>query len=154
MHSVLAFSLLALCGCTAASGRQPIADSATAESESPRAIVAKRFALVGQYDVDGIAALYAPDAIETSPGFCTERRGPAGARRTYGELFEAYPTITAHITALIVEGERVAVEFIARVRKPDGSVAFESRLANFLTVHDGKITRDDTYFDPRGQPCS
>jgi ketosteroid isomerase-like protein len=55
---------------------------------------------------------------------------------------------------LIVEGERVAVQFVARVRNPDGSVAFETRLANFLIVRDGKVTRDDTYFDPKGRPCS
>ena len=145
--TLLAFTSLALCGCVALAGDR-------AAEASSRAVVEERFALVGRYDIEGIAALYAPDAIETSPGFCTERRGPAGARRTYGELFEAYPTITAHITLLIVEGERVAVQFIARVRNPDGSVAFESRLANFLTVQDGKITRDDTYFDPRGQRCS
>lgn len=143
----LAFTWLALCACTAVGDERPAVESA-------RAVVEKRFALVGRYDVEGIAALYASDAIETSPGFCTERRGSEGARRTYGDLFRAYPTITAHITSLIVEGGRVAVQFTARARNPDGSVAFESPLANFITVRDGKITRDDTYFDPKGQPCS
>ena len=148
MHSrFLTFTLLALCGWAACADERPIA-------ESPRAVVEKRFALVGRYDDEGIAALYASDAIETSPAFCTDRRGPAGALRTYSELFKSYPTITAHITSLIVEGERVAVQFVARVRNPDGSVAFESRLANFLIVRDGKITRDDTYFDTKGRPCS
>ena len=139
--------LLVLCQSGVLASEQPVA-------ESPRTVVEQRFALVGRHDVDGIAALYAPDAVETSPGFCTERHGPAGARRTYGELFKTYPTITAHITSLVVEGERVAVEFVARMRNPDGSVAFETRLANFLTVQDGKITRDDTYFDSKGRPCS
>jgi ketosteroid isomerase-like protein len=143
----LTLTLLALCGWAACADERPIA-------ESPRAVVEKRFALVERYDDEGIAALYASAAVETSPAFCTERRGPAGALRTYRELFKSYPTITAHITSLIVEGERVAVQFVARVRNPDGSVAFESRLANFLNVRDGKITRDDTYFDPKGQPCS
>lgn len=147
MHSgLLTFILLALCNGAAAEDDQL--------EKSPRSVVEQRFALVGRHDVDGIAALYASDAIETSPGFCTERRGSAGARRTYGELFKAYPTITAHITSLLAEGEHVAVQFVARVRNPDGSVAFEIRLANFLTVQDGKITRDDTYFDTQGQPCS
>jgi ketosteroid isomerase-like protein len=146
MHSrLLTLTLLALCACAACADERPIA-------ESPRAVVEKRFALVGRYDDAGIAALYASDAIETSPAFCTERRGPAGALRTYSELFKSYPTITAHITSLIVEGERVAVQFVARVRNPD--VAFESRLANFLIVRNGKITRDDTYFDAKGRPCS
>ncbi len=139
--------ILVLCGWTAYADDRGV-------DESPRAVVERRFALVERYDVDGIAGLYAADSIQTSPGFCTDRRGPEGARRTYGELFKAYPTITAHITSLIVAGERVAVQFIARIRNPDGSVAFESRLANFLTVQDGRIVRDDTYFDPKGQACS
>src|SRR5687767_8876646 len=143
----LSFVLLALCSGAVHAGEE------LAEN-SPRSVVEQRFALVERYDVDGIAALYASDAIETSPGFCTERRGSAGAHRTYSELFEAYPTISASVTSMVVEGERVAVQFVARVRNPDGSVAFEIHLANFLTVQDGKITRDDTYFDPRGQPCS
>ena len=148
MHSrFLTITLLALVGSAACADERPVA-------ESPRAVVERRFALVGRYDDEGIAALYAPDAIETSPAFCTDRRGPAGALRTYGELFKSYPTITAHITSLIVEGDRVAVQFVARVRNPDGSIAFESRLANFLIVRAGKITRDDTYFDPIGRPCS
>ncbi len=148
MHKrVLTSALLALCSWIACADEPAVAEAA-------RAVVEKRFALVARYDVEGIAALYASDAIETSPGFCTDRRGPAGARHTYSELFKTYPTITAHIASLIVEGEHVAVQFVARVRNPDGSVAFESRLANFLTVQDGKITRDDTYFDTKGRPCS
>ena len=143
----LTFFLFALCSCAAHAGEELAATS-------PRSVVEQRFALLEHHDVDGIAALYAPDAIETSPGFCTERHGPAGARRTYSELFKAYPTITASVTSMVVEGEHVAVQFIARVRNLDGSVAFETRLANFLTVHGGKITRDDTYFDTKGRPCS
>ena len=148
MHNgPLIFILLALCSGAVHAGEE-------LAEKSPRSVMELRFALVERYDVDGIAALYAPDAIETSPGFCSERRGPAGARRTYGELFEAYPAISASVTSMVVEGEHVAVQFIARVRNPDGSVAFETQIANFLTVQDGKITRDDTYFDTKGRPCS
>jgi len=60
---------------------------------------------------------------------------PAGALRTYRELFKSYPTITAHITSLIVEGEaRLPSSSSLACATPDGSVAFESRLANFLIV--------------------
>jgi len=143
----LTLILLALCSSAVQAGGE-------LAEKSPRSVVEKRFALVERYDIDGIAALYASDAIEASPGFCTERRGPAGAHRTYSELFEAYPTISASVTSMVVEGEHVAVQFAARVRNPDGSVAFETHLANFLTVQDGKISRDDTYFDTKGRPCS
>jgi len=122
--------------------------------DSPEAVVKKRFEATARRDVDAIAELYAPDAIETSPAFCVARQGSAGARKTYGDLFRDAPGIEDEVTALVVEGKHVAVQFNARVRKPDGSVAFEVPIANFLTVEQGRIVRDDTYFDPKGRPCS
>lgn len=121
---------------------------------SARAVVEKRIAAVMRHDLEAIVALYAPDAVETSPGFCTARSGPEGARRTYGELFQAYPNISDDVIGYVVEGNQVAVQFVARVRKPDGSFAFEIPIANFLTVEHGRITRDVTYFDTKGRPCT
>ena len=126
----------------------------TAREPSPKTVVENRFAAVRRHDVEAIVALYANDALETSPAFCTERSGPDGARRTYSELFQAFPTITDDVTSIVVEGERVAVQFVARSKKVDGSYAFEVPLANFLVVRHGRIVRDDTYFDTRGRPCS
>jgi hypothetical protein len=84
----------------------------------------------------------------TSPGFCSNRSGPDGARRTYGDLFRNYPAIQDEVTGMVVEGNRVAVQFTAQVGK------YTVPLANFLTVDNGLITRDETYFDTRGQPCN
>ena len=125
-----------------------------ASEPSARTIVEKRIAAVARHDLDSIVALYAPDAIETSPGFCSSRAGAEGARRTYSDLFQLYPNITDDVVAYVVDGQHVAVQFVARVRKPDGSLAFEVPIANFLTVEHGRITRDDTYFDTKGRPCS
>jgi ketosteroid isomerase-like protein len=123
-------------------------------SDSPKAVVEQRFAAVRRHDVDAIVALYADTAVETSPGFCHDRMGPAGARQTYSELFTSFPSITDDVTAIVVDGKHVAVQFIARVKKPDGTLAFEAPLANFITVEHGRITRDDTYFDAKGRPCN
>ena len=130
------------------------ADRAAASAQaSARAVVEARFAAVKRHDVDAIVALYAKDAVETSPAFCHDRSGPEGARQTYSELFQAFPNITDDVVAYVVDGDRVAVQFIARSRKPDGTLAFEVPLANFLTVEHGRITRDETYFDTKGRPC-
>lgn len=126
----------------------------SASELSARIVVEKRFAAFMRHDLDAIVALYAPDAVEISPGFCTDRIGPEGARKTYEDLFLAFPNITDDVTAYVVDGNRVAVQFLARSQKPDGSYAFEIRLANFLTVDNGLITRDETYFDTQGRPCS
>lgn len=140
--------VLAICAVVTSS------DAVQKTEESARMVVEKRFAAVKRHDVDAVVALYARDAVETSPGFCADRFGPEGARRTYSDLFHAHPTISADATAYVVEGNRAAVQFFARTRKPDGTVAWELRLANFLTVEHGQIVRDDTYFDTKGLPCS
>ena len=122
--------------------------------DSPEAVVKKRFEATVHRDIDAIAALYAPDAIETSPAFCVPRQGAAGARKTYGDLFRDAPGLENQVTNVVVDGSHVAVQFIARVRNPDGSIAFEVPLANFLTVEHGRIVRDDTYYDTKGRPCA
>src|SRR5688572_12844218 len=91
-----------------------------ASEPSPRTVVEKRFAAVARHDVEAIAALYAQNAVETSPAFCTARKGPEGVRRTYGDLFRDFPGITADDPIYLVQGNRVAVQFLARVRKVDG----------------------------------
>lgn len=131
-----------------------LCSGASATDASAKAVVEKRIAAVMRHDLEAIVALYAPDAVETSPAFCIARSGAEGARRTYGELFQAYPGITDDVVGYVVEGNQVAVQFIARVRKPDGSFAFEIPIANFLTVEHGRITRDVTYFDTKGRPCT
>ena len=123
-------------------------------NDSPKSVVEQRFAAVRRHDVEAIAALYAATAVETSPGFCRERVGPEGARQTYSELFTSFPDITDDVVAILVDGKNVAVQFVARSKKPDGTLAFEVPLANFLTVEHGRITRDETYFDTKGRPCN
>ncbi|MEP6633017.1 MAG: nuclear transport factor 2 family protein, partial [Luteimonas sp.] len=109
---------------------------------------------VARHDLDAIVALYAPDSIQTSPGFCADRTGTEGARRTYADLFKALPNLTSDVTAYVVDDQHVAVQFFARSHKPDGTITFEVPIANFLIVEHGLITRDDTYFDAKGRPCT
>lgn len=128
--------------------------AADPERESAKAVVEQRFDAARQHDVGAVVMLYASNAVETSPAFCHDRLGRDGVRRTYTELFKAYPNITDDVLAMVVDGDRVAVQFVARARKPDGSFLFEVPLANFLTVQHGRITRDETYFDTKGRPCT
>lgn len=144
-----AIAVVSLSMCTLVSSCRP-----AGPDDSPQAVVARRFAAVARHDLETIVGLYANDAVETSPAFCADRIGQEGVRRTYSELFTRYPTITAEEPTFVVQGDRVAVQFLARTRTPDGSIAFEGRLANFLVVKNGRIVRDDTYYDTGGQPCS
>ena len=142
--TAMSLAILAAAACSTMPASEP----------SARTIVERRIAAVARHDLDAVVALYSPDALETSPGFCSNRTGTDGVRRTYGELFQAYPNISDDVVAYVVDGNHVAVQFVARVRKPDGSLVFEVPIANFLTVEHGRITRDDTYFDTKGRPCT
>lgn len=118
---------------------------------SSRTVLETRFAAFNRHDLDAIVALYAPDAVLISPGFCADRSGAEGARRTYGELFKAFPDITDEVTASVVDDDHIAVQFVAHVGKP--GAGFSAPIANFLTLEQGLIKRDVTYFDTKGRPC-
>lgn len=123
-----------------------------AADAKPASVVEARFATFNRHDLDAIVALYAPDAVLTSPGFCHERIGLAGARQAYAALFQAVPDITDEVTAVIIDRDHIAVEFVARSTRP--GAAFSVRIADFLTLDHGLIKRDDAYYDAKGRPCS
>jgi len=115
---------------------------------SAQQLVAARFATFNRHDLDGIVKLYAPDAVLTSPGYCTPRQGEEGVRRAYGELFKAYPDISDEVTGYVAQGDRIAVQYVVHLGK------YTASLASFVTLQDGLIVRDDTYYDGQGQHCS
>lgn len=115
---------------------------------SAQQLVDARFATFNRHDLDGIVKLYAPEAVLTSPGFCTPRQGQEGARRSYGDLFKAYPDISDEVVSYVAEGDHIAVQFVVHLGK------YSAPLATFLTVKDGLIVRDDTYYDAQGQHCT
>jgi ketosteroid isomerase-like protein len=119
---------------------------------SPHDTVQRLFSAFNRHDLDMMARLYASDAIIESPDFCSARHGPEGVRKTYAELFRAFPDIVDQVTGYLVSGERIAVQFVAHSQRFEPAQGL--RLATFFTIRDGLIVRDETYFDTRGQPCS
>jgi ketosteroid isomerase-like protein len=124
---------------------------ANLEEESPPAVAMRLFAAFNRHDLEAMARLYDEQSELRSPDFCAPRRGPEGVRKTYSELFRAFPDITDEIVVTVASGHRVALQFVARSNglKP----RHELKLATFLTVRRGLILRDETYFDTQGQPC-
>ena len=88
---------------------------AAATAPTPRAVVTALFEAFNRHDAEAITRLYAPDARLTSPDFCTAR-GRDDVARTYGALFVAYPDIQDRIEVMVVEGNRIAVRFLATSR--------------------------------------
>jgi ketosteroid isomerase-like protein len=119
---------------------------------SPRAVVEAKFAAVNHHVVADVVRHYAPDARITSSGFCAPRQGKAEVQRTYQALIGTFPDIVAEVKEYVVEGDRVAVIFVTRVQVQGKT--FEVPIANFFTVKDGLITRDDGVYDAGGRPCA
>ena len=126
------------------------ADPETAIDLAPEAVVQRLSASFNRHDLNAMASLYSFDAELTSPDFCASRRGPEGLRKTYSELFEAYPDIADHVTDYVVQGDRVTARFVAH----SDAAALELHLTTFFTIQHGRIVSDATYFDTKGRPCS
>jgi ketosteroid isomerase-like protein len=121
-------------------------------SGRPEDVVRAMFDAFNRHDATALAALYAPDALLTSPDFCAPRRGSEGARRTYQALFEAMPDIRDTVDEMVVQGDRVAVRFRARAIVQGQPV--ELPIAAFMQVSEGRIVRDQSFFDPPSPACS
>ena len=146
-RSIVAGCLVLATAGSVTTGAAPIAGDATA-----RSVFEARFATFNRHDLEALVALYAPDAVLTSPGFCQDRIGLAGARQAYAALFQGVPDISDEVTAVIIDRDHIAVQFVARSVRP--GTAFTLRIANFLTLDHGLIKRDDAYYDAKGRPCS
>jgi hypothetical protein len=143
-------NLIALLGALTAIAAPALPSAA--QSTTAEKIARARFETFNRHDLEALVALYAPDAVLTSPGFCQDRVGLAGAREAYASLFRAVPDIQDHVTLAVIDQDHIAVQFVARSASPGG--AFEVHIANFLTLEHGLIKRDDAYYDARGRPCS
>lgn len=116
---------------------------------SPRQVVEAMFDAFNRHDPVAMQALYAADARLTSSDFCTVR-GRADVQRTYRDLFAAFPDIRDEVQVMIVEGDRVAVRFVAISAR--GGLRLDMQA--MMEVRDGMIVGDHTLFDNGGRPCS
>ena len=127
-----------------------IALMAAANPPSPRTTVEAMFAAFNRHDAVAMASLYSADAMLNSSDFCAPRKGTAEVERTYATLFEAFPDIRDEGMSYVIEGERVAVQFVARSAKGHMNLP----IGGFLVVHNGLIVSDAAYFNAGAAPCS
>lgn len=126
------------------------AGAAGAAETGPEAVVRAKFAAVNRRDLAGVIASYAPQARLTASNFCAPREGLAEVERTYRALFAALPDLAVTLDEVVTQGETVAVRF--RVRS--AAAGMEVPIADFFTVRNGLIERDDGLFDNGGRPCT
>lgn len=128
-----------------------LAAASSSAHAMPQAVVRTMFDAFNRHDAIALAALYAEDAGLVSSDFCTRRMGRAEVVRTYRALFERFPDIRDEVEDVLVDGDRVAVRFVARSGQGAKSQALP--IATFLVVNQGLIRSDDSLFDTAGRPC-
>ncbi len=143
---LIATSMLLVAGCQ---------DSAhlideNALTATTRDIITAEFEAFNKHDIDALVALYSEDAETRSPGDLASTFGRDRIRETYQGHFDNIPDVHDSVQNIVAEGENGAVEFIASWSQPtadDPDARGSLKIAAFLTVRDGKIVKDITYFD-------
>jgi heme-degrading monooxygenase HmoA/ketosteroid isomerase-like protein len=106
-----------------------------------RAIAARWLACFARRDLDGLLALYAADAIHTSPKIRARHpdtggaiRGQAAMRAWWQDAFDRLPSMRYEPTSITADARRVYMEYVRHV---DGEP--DLPIAEVLDVEGGKI---------------
>ncbi len=124
--------------------------SAKDDSDETRQIVVALFTAFNRHDVEALVELYSVDTKIVSPGVIEPRFGREVVREIYQDHFDNIPGVHDAVQNIVAEGNRAAVEFIATWDQPneDNPDARGSlRIPTFITVRNGKIVEDITYYD-------
>lgn len=119
-------------------------------SEETRQIVLALFEAFNRHDVEALVKLYSENARIVSPGNIEPRIGRKVVREIYQGHFDNIPGVHDAVQNIVAEGDRAAVEFIATWEQPtedDPNARGSLRIASFITVQDGEITKDITYYN-------
>ncbi|MFB3124057.1 MAG: nuclear transport factor 2 family protein [Woeseiaceae bacterium] len=120
------------------------------KSEETQRVILALFAAFNRHDTEALVELYSEAARIRSPGDIEPRIGREVVREIYAGHFENIPGVHDAVQNIIVEGDQGSVEFIASWDQPtddDPNARGNLRIASFITVKNGKITQDITYFD-------
>ncbi len=112
---------------------------------TPADLVDELYAAFNRHDLDAMWALYDEDARHVSPTDPSGWSGEEKFREVYGGLFDSLPGLRDDVVSVVVDGDRAAIEFVASWDGPDGRI--ELPIAGFLTIRNGRIVEDVTYYD-------
>jgi ketosteroid isomerase-like protein len=117
-------------------------------SQRNASIATKMFEAFNQHRWKEMADYYAPQALFLDPSFgkdyVTKTREETTAK--YAEMQEIFPDIRDDVKSLYPSGDKVIVEFVSSGTAPDG-ITFSLPIITVLTIRDGAIVRDATYYD-------
>ena len=119
-------------------------------SEITRQVIVTLFEAFNRHDIETLVGLYSEDARILSPGDIEPQIGRAVVRKIYKDHFDNIPGVHDAVQKIIVDGNEGSVEFVASWDQPtedDRNARGNLRIAAFITVEDGKIIQDISYFD-------
>ena len=133
-------ALLVLSACNGTPG--------TAPEQQNVATVKAMFDAFNAHDWEKMASYYAENAQFLDPSFGTEyvaqTRAETSAKNK--EMEQMFPNVHDEVLGLYPSGDKVFVEFVSTGTAADGS-SFRLPIACVLTISDGKIVRDATYYN-------
>jgi ketosteroid isomerase-like protein len=151
MKQFIFFIILAVAASCDDAAKQQSA-TVTDNSAENIAIVNQLFERFNTHDWKAMADLYIDTADVKDPSF-----GVSSVKQTkeqtvqkYTELNKLFPNIKDSVTAMYPSGNKhVIAEFISTGTGPDGKT-FALPICSILTIENGKITKDYTYYDNSG----
>ena len=98
-------------------------------------------------DVEAMVALYAEDAVLTTPTEHVTHVGPDGARRFWTIYRHSFQSVRSRFHAVLESERRIMLEWTSRCRTAAG---VDTSYAGVSTVEtrEGRIVRFTAYFDP------
>jgi ketosteroid isomerase-like protein len=123
--------------------------SCTASTEEQnKEIVAQMFAAFNAHDWQKMTTFYSPEAAYLDPSFGTKyvRRSHGEIIVKYSEMEKMFSNIHDDVQSIYATGDKVIVEFVSSGSSGD-SIKFSLPICAVLTLQNGKIVRDATYYD-------
>lgn len=121
--------------CTAA-----VESPLTVESET-RKIASQVFEAFNAHDWELMESLYADSVVLQDPSYPDGKVGKSGM----SDFYRSVPDIHDEVKSIYCEGNKAVIEFVS-TGTMEGK-AFEMAICTVLTVENGKIVRDHTYYD-------
>ena len=106
------------------------------------------FQYFNQHEWKKMAEMYAENAQFLDPSFGSEYVSQTREQTAskYAEMEKMFPDLHDEIVGMYSSGDKVIVEFVATGSSGD-SIKFKLPIAAILTIQDGKIVKDATYYD-------
>ncbi|MBX2915218.1 MAG: nuclear transport factor 2 family protein [Cyclobacteriaceae bacterium] len=138
MKHLLGSMLLILAACT----------SPESEVEKNTAVAQKLFEAFNKHNWKAMSELYAEPAQFLDPSFGPEVviKSRSETIAKYSEMQAAFPDVQDAVQNIYPSGETVTIEFISTGTAPDGT-KFSLPIVSILTIRDGLIVKDATYYD-------